>query len=137
VIPDTQDKFTGLNANLMGPAGCQSILNAAAARLHLRGAPPLRRCTPVEDTIMAKSLLAGIAICTTLAVFAGNANAYKARAHKTHKTTTTLTTGAQSSRLPNGTRVNTGPHGDDPLYKSCDTPWKYPAYQCPNDGGGP
>jgi hypothetical protein len=136
-IPDTHDEFTRLNANLMGPAGCQSILNAAATRLHQRGAPPMRRCTPVEATIMAKSLLTGIAICTTLAVFAGNAYAYKAHAHKTHKTTTTLTTGTQSSRLPNGARVNTGPHGNDPLYMSCEAPWKYPAYQCPNAGSGP
>lgn len=86
---------------------------------------------------MAKSLLTGIAICTTLAVFAGNANAYKAHAHKAHKTTATSTTGTQSGRLPNGTRVNTGPNGNDPLYESCDAPWKHPAYQCPgNDTGG-
>jgi hypothetical protein len=86
---------------------------------------------------MMKSLLTGIAICTTLAVFAGNANAYKAHAHKTHKTTTTSTTGTQSRSLPNGTRVNTGPNGNDPLYQSCDEPWKHPAYACPgNDMGG-
>jgi hypothetical protein len=74
----------------------------------------------MEGTIMAKSLLTGIAICTALAVFAGNAYAYKAHAHRTHKTTTTSIT---------------GPHGNDPLYKSCEAPWKYPAYQCPNGGG--
>jgi hypothetical protein len=85
----------------------------------------------MEGTIMTKSLLTGIAICTTLAVFAGNANAYKTHAHKTHKTTTTSTTGT----LPTGTRVNTGPHGNDPLYKSCDEPWKHPAYVCPGSGG--
>jgi hypothetical protein len=84
----------------------------------------------MEGTIMTKSLLTGIAICTTLAIFAGNANAYKAHTHKTqktHKTTTTSTT---------GTRVNTGPHGNDPLYKSCEAPWKYPAYACPGVGEG-
>ncbi len=86
---------------------------------------------------MTKSLLTGIAICTTLAVFAGNANAYKAHAHKTHKTTTISTTGPLRGSLPNGTRVNTGPRGIDPLYESCEAPWKYPAYQCPgNDTGG-
>ena len=86
---------------------------------------------------MTKSLLTGIAICTTLAVFAGNANAYKAHAHKIHKTTTTSTIGTQSSSLPNRARVNTDPHGNDPLYKSCDEPWRYPAYQYPgNDSGG-
>jgi hypothetical protein len=86
---------------------------------------------------MTKSLLTGIAICTTLAVFAGNANAYKAHARKTHKTTTTSATRIQSGTLRNGTHVNTGPHGNDPLYESCDAPWKHPAYQCPgNDSGG-
>jgi hypothetical protein len=84
---------------------------------------------------MAKSLLNGIAICTTLAVFAGNANAYKAHAHKTHKMTTTLTTGTQSGSLPKGIRVNTGPRVIDPLWESCEAPWKYPAYACPNSGG--
>jgi hypothetical protein len=86
---------------------------------------------------MTKSLLTRIAICTTLAVFAGNANAHKAHAHKTykiHKTHKTTTTGTQR---PNGARVNTGPHGNDPLYESCEAPWKHPAYQCPgNDTGG-
>ena len=80
---------------------------------------------------MSKSLLTGIAICTTLAVFAGNANAYKAHAHKTYKTTTTSTTGTQSGSLPNGTRVKPNLHDNDPLYASCGEPWKYPAYQCP------
>lgn len=87
---------------------------------------------------MTKSLLTGIAICTTLAVFAGNAAAYKAYGHKTHKTMTTSTSGTQSGGLPNHTRVNNaGPRGSDPLYDSCETPWKHPAYQCPgNDTGG-
>ena len=81
---------------------------------------------------MTKSLLTGTAICTALAIFAGNANAYKAHAHKTHNTTIPSTNGAQS-----GTPVNAGPHGNDPLYESCDQPWKHPAYQCPgNDAGG-
>jgi hypothetical protein len=89
----------------------------------------------MEGTIMAKSLLTGIAICTTLAMCAGNAHAYKVHAHKTHKTTTTSTTGPHSGSLPKGSRINTGPHGNDPLYKACDEPWKYPAYACPNSGG--
>jgi hypothetical protein len=89
----------------------------------------------MEGTIMTKSLLTGIAICTTLAVFAGNANAYKAHAHKTGKTTATLTTGPQRGSLPNGTRVNTGSRSNDPLYKSCEEPWKHPAYSCPSSGG--
>jgi hypothetical protein len=39
--------------------------------------------------------------------------------------------------VPNTTRVNTGPRGNDPLYESCEAPWKHPAYQCPgNDTGG-
>lgn len=84
---------------------------------------------------MAKSSLTGIAICTTLIVFAGNANAYKARAQKTYKTTTHKTTTTTTGTLPNGTRVNTGPNGNDPLYKSCDEPWKYLAYQCPGSDG--
>ena len=81
---------------------------------------------------MTKSLLTGLAICTTLAVLAGNANAYKAHAHKT---TTTSTTAARSRSLPNGTPVNIGPHGNDPLYESCDSPWKHPEYACPGVGG--
>jgi hypothetical protein len=86
---------------------------------------------------MTKSLLTGIAICTTLAVFAGNANAYKTHAHKTHKTTTTSTTGTPRGSLRNDTRVNTGPHSDDPIYQSCDYPWRHPEVQCPgNDAGG-
>jgi hypothetical protein len=93
---------------------------------------------------MMKSLLTGIAICTTLAVFAGNANAHKAHAQKAHNTTTTWPTGPQRGSLPygygilpNDTRVYTGPHGGDPLYESCEAPWKHPAYQCPgNDTGG-
>jgi hypothetical protein len=86
---------------------------------------------------MTKSLLTGIAICTTLAVFAGNADADKTHVHKAHKTATAWTTGTQRSTLPYGTRVDTGPHGSDPLYESCDAPWKHPAYQCPgNDSGG-
>jgi hypothetical protein len=86
----------------------------------------------MEGTIMSKSLLTGIAICTTLALFVGNADAYKAHAHKTHKATTTSPAGMWS-----GTRVDTGPHGSDPLYQSCEEPWKHPAYQCPgNDSGG-
>jgi hypothetical protein len=85
---------------------------------------------------MPKSLLAGIAICTTLAVFAGNANADKTHAHKTHKTTAKSTAGTQNHHLASGTRVNTGPNGDDPLYKSCDEPWKHLAYACPGIGGG-
>jgi hypothetical protein len=89
----------------------------------------------MEGTIMAKSLLTGIAICTTLAVFAGNANAYKAHAHKTHKTTTTSTTGIQRGSLPYGIRVNTGARAIDPLWESCEAPWKYAAYACPNSGG--
>ena len=84
---------------------------------------------------MAKSLLTGIAICTTLALFAGNADAYKARAQKTHKTTTTSTTGMPRGSLPSGTRVNTGRRVIDPLWESCEAPWKYPAYACPNSGG--
>jgi hypothetical protein len=104
-------------------AGCQSILCGSC-----------EAGISVDGTIMMKSLLTGIAICTTLAVFAGNANAYKAHAHKTHKTTTT---GPHRGSLPNGTRVNTGPHGNDLLYESCDAPWKHPAYQCPgSDFGG-
>jgi hypothetical protein len=90
----------------------------------------------MEGTIMTKSLLTGIAICTTLALFAGNANAYKAHAHNTHKTATPPTTGAQSGNAA-ATRGDAGPHGNDPLYESCDEPWKHPAYQCPgNDTGG-
>ena len=85
---------------------------------------------------MTKSLITGIAICTTLAVFAGNAKAYKAHAHRTHKTTTSSTTGTQSGSVPSGTRVNTGPHGNDPIYSACDYPWKDPAYQCPGNGQG-
>jgi hypothetical protein len=93
---------------------------------------------------MTKLLLTGIAICTTLAVFAGNADAYKAHAHKTHKTTT-WTAGRQRGSLPHrygilpyGTRLNTGPGGNDPLYESCEYPWRHPDMQCPgaNDGGG-
>jgi hypothetical protein len=121
----------------MGLARCQSIFDFGSWEAASARSTALAALLLGGGTIMAKSLLTGIAICTMLAIFAGNANAYKARAHKTHKTTTTLTTGAQSSRLPNGIRVNTGPRGDDPLYKSCDAPWKYPAYQCPNDSGGP
>jgi hypothetical protein len=34
---------------------------------------------------MTKSLFTGIVVCVALAVFAGNANAYKAHTHKTHK----------------------------------------------------
>ena len=82
---------------------------------------------------MTKSLLTGIAICTTLAVFAGNANAHKAHAHKTHKTTTIWTIG----NPPYGSRVNTAPRGADPLYDSCEYPWRHPDMQCPgNDTGG-
>jgi hypothetical protein len=25
----------------------------------------------------------------------------------------------------------------DPLYESCEAPWKHPEFQCPNDAGGP
>jgi hypothetical protein len=84
---------------------------------------------------MANPLLTGIAICATLAVFAGNANAYKAHTHKTHKTTTTSTTGIQRGSLPYGSRVNTGSRAIDPLWESCEAPWKYPPYACPNNGG--
>jgi hypothetical protein len=135
-IADINDEFNSLNANLVVLAGCHSISTKAAAWLHHRGASPLRRCTPMEGTIMTKSLLTGIALCTTLALFAGNANAYKVHAHNAHKTMTPSTTGAQSGTAA-GTRVNAGPHGNDPLYESCDEPWKHPAYQCPgNDAGG-
>ena len=84
---------------------------------------------------MRKSLLTGIAACAALAALAGNANAYEVHAHKAHKTTTTSTTGPQGRSLPNGTRINTGPHGNDPLYESCESPWKHPEYACPGVGG--
>jgi hypothetical protein len=91
----------------------------------------------MEGTIMTKSVLTGIAVCAALAVFAGNANAHKAHAHGSHKTHKTTTTGIRSgSPLPNGTSVNTGPHGNDPIYSACDYPWKDPGYQCPGNGQG-
>jgi hypothetical protein len=71
---------------------------------------------------MTKSLLTGIAIFTALAVFAGNANVYKAHALKTHKTTTTSTRPPLWMPVPNRSRVNTGPHGNDPIYESCEYP---------------
>jgi hypothetical protein len=43
--PDTNNEFNHLNANLVVPADGELILNAAAERLHQRGAPPLRRCS--------------------------------------------------------------------------------------------
>jgi len=134
-VADINDEFNSLNANLVVHAGCRSISKRQLPRLPHR-APPLRRCTPREGTIMMKSLLTGIAICTTLAIFAGNADANKAHARKTHAIATPSTTGVQSGRAA-GTRVNSGPHGNDPLYESCDEPWKHPDVQCPgNDTGG-
>ena len=92
---------------------------------------------------MTKSLLTGITICTMLAVFVGNANAYKARGHKTHKTATTSSVGTTERggvpyRIrPYGAGVNAGPHGDDPLYDACEHPWRHLDLQCPgNDTGG-
>jgi len=85
---------------------------------------------------MTKSLLTGIAICTALAVFTGNASAHKAH-HKYHRTRTLWTNGTERGILPYGTRVNTGPHGNDPLYDACEYPWRHPDMQCPgNDTGG-
>ena len=81
---------------------------------------------------MTKSALTGIATCTALAVFAGNADAYKAHAHKTYKTTTVSTTGTHRGSVPDGTRVNTShSSGGDPIYESCEYPWRYPGVGCP------
>jgi hypothetical protein len=90
--------------------------------------------------MMTRSLLTGVAICTTLTVFAGNANAYKAHAHKTHKTMSTWTTGTQRGirpygYLPYGTRFSTGPNGNDPLYESCEYPWRHLDMECPGLAG--
>jgi hypothetical protein len=79
---------------------------------------------------MTKSLLVGIAICTTLAVFGGaSAGARKAhthKAHNTHKTSTTSTTGTRRSTLPDGPRAN-----NDPIYESCEYPWRHLDVGCP------
>jgi len=80
---------------------------------------------------MTKSLLTGIAACTALAVLAGDANAYKARAHKTYKTTTTSTTGIYRGSVPTGVRVNTSRNGGDPIYESCEYPWRHLEVGCP------
>lgn len=85
---------------------------------------------------MTKSLLTGLAICTALAVCPGHASAHKAHAHKHHNATSVWTHGIQRDSLPYG-RANTGPHGNDPLYESCEYPWRHPDMQCPgNDQGG-
>jgi len=85
---------------------------------------------------MTKSLLTGLAICTALAVFPGNADAHKAHAYRAHRATTLWTNGTHRGSPPYG-RVNTGPHGIDPLYDSCEHPWRHPEMQCPgNDTGG-
>jgi hypothetical protein len=81
--------------------------------------------------IMTKSLVTGIATCTALAVFAGNANAYKAHAHKTYRTTTTSTTGTYRGSVASGTRVNTSSNRNDPIYESCEYPWRHPDVGCP------
>jgi hypothetical protein len=132
---DANSEFNLLSANLVVQAGCQFILDVRP-----RGCTNVeyRPCgvAPREGTIMTKSLLTGMVVCAALAVFAGNADAYKAHAHKADKTTPTWTTGAHRGSLPDGPRVNTGPYGIDPLYESCDEPWKYPAYGCPGRGGG-
>jgi hypothetical protein len=77
---------------------------------------------------MTKSLLTGIAICTVLAVFAGNADAYKAHAHKT---TTTWAKPPLWGPMPNRSHVNTGPYGNDPIYESCEYPWRHLEVGCP------
>jgi len=76
-----------------------------------------------------------------LAVFAGNANAYKARGHKSHKTATTSTTGTARGSVPYrivpyGADVNTGPNRTDPLYDSCEHPWRHLDMECPGIGAG-
>ena len=83
---------------------------------------------------MTTSLLTGIATCAALTVFAGNPNAYTAHAHKTHKsynTATTSTTSTYRGSVPNGTRVNTSPNGNEPIYESCEFPWRHPGVGCP------
>lgn len=85
---------------------------------------------------MTKSLLTGFVVCATLAMFSGNSFAHKARIHKTHRIPM-WTNSMPRGSLPYGTRVNPGPHGDDPLYDSCEYPWRHPEVQCPgNDNGG-
>ena len=91
----------------------------------------MRRCTTMESTIMTKSLFTGIAICTALAVFTGNTNAYNAHAHKTHKTTTTSTRPPLRVPVPDRSRVDTGPYGNDPIYESCEFPWRHLEVGCP------
>jgi hypothetical protein len=57
----------------------------------------MRRCTTKEGTIMAKSVVTGMAVCEALAVCAGNANPH---AHKSpvHVTRTALTLSSLTAR---------------------------------------
>ena len=85
---------------------------------------------------MTKSLLAGIATWTALAVFAGNADAYTAHAHHTRRTMTTSAPGSHGGSASDGTRsrtrVNTRRNdGADPIYDSCEFPWRHPGVGCP------
>jgi hypothetical protein len=72
---DSNSEFNLLNTNLVVPAGCRLISDQQPQA----SAPPLRRCTTKEGTIMTKSLLTGMAVCAALAILAGGADARKAQ----------------------------------------------------------
>ncbi len=82
---------------------------------------------------MTKSLpIVGIAICATLAAFAGaNASAHKAHPRKLHRTTTTSTRPPLRAPEPDRSRSAAGPRSIDPIYDSCENPWRHLEVGCP------
>jgi hypothetical protein len=76
--PGANSEFNLLNANLVVRAGCQFILDVWLRGYIERWSTTLVALhTTKEGKIMTKSLLTGMAVCAALAVFAGNAYAYR------------------------------------------------------------
>jgi hypothetical protein len=102
---DINDEFNPLNTNLVVPADGAIILDAARLAFHLK-----------DGRIMTKSVLTGIAVCAALAVFSGNANAYKTRTHATRTVRSLSSLTARGGPLHDCVHVafpQCSPHGPD------------------------
>jgi hypothetical protein len=116
-VPHANSEFNFMNVNLVAPVRCEYILDRqpkGGINVEHRpcGVAPLK-----EGTIMTKSLLTGIAVCAALAVFAGNANAYRAPIHTTRTAQSMSSLTAKGGPLHDCVHVTfpqCGPHEPEP-----------------------